>query len=219
MVIRKSFEEELKSLDKELLKMAMTVQEAIIKSMDALIKHDLKLADEVINMDDITDRMHLDIEAHCVQLIALQQPMGRDLRIIATALNIIIDLERMGDHTVDIAKFFKDINSGFKFERISIIPQIAKVVKTMVKESVDAFVRRDTNLVIKMVKRDDEVDKLYAQIREELENEVIKNPSFVHKAFYILQIARLLERIADHATNIGERIIYMETGELKELNV
>jgi phosphate transport system protein len=219
MIIRKSFEAEIKSLDEELLKMAMTVQEAIIKSMKALMKHDLKLADEVIDMDDITDRLHLNIETHCVQLIALQQPMGKDLRTIATVLTTITDLERMGDHTVDIAKFFKAIDSGFKFERISIIPKIADIVKTMIRESVDAFVKRDCDLVLKMIKRDDDVDKLYDEIRGELEKEVLKNPPFVHKAFYILQIARLLERIADHATNIGERIIYMETGVLKELNV
>ena len=219
MEIRKGFEKELKKLEEELLKMARTVQEAILKSMSAMQNHDLKLADEVIEMDDITDKLHLDIERHCIQLVALQQPMGKDLRIIATALTTITDLERMGDHTVDIAKFFKEIDAGFKFERISIIFEIAEIVKTMIKESVDAFVARDTELVMKMIKRDDDVDSLYDSIRKELENEVLKDPKFVHKAFYLLQIARLLERIADHATNIGERIIYMETGELKELNV
>jgi phosphate transport system protein len=219
MEIRKGFEKELKKLEDDLVLMAHTVQEAILKSMQAMQNHDLKLADVVIDMDDITDKLHLDIETRCVQLIALQQPMGKDLRTIATVLTTITDLERMGDHTVDIAKFFKEIGAGFRFERISMVFEIAEIVKTMIKESVDAFVARDTALVMQMIKRDDDVDRLYEVIRGELEKEVLKDPKFVHKAFYLLQIARLLERIADHATNIGERIIYMETGELKELNV
>ncbi len=216
--LRLSFEQQLKELQQELLSMGAVVDEMLSKAIQALVKRDTSLADEAIAMDDIADRYNLSIETHCLRLLALQQPMARDLRVIAAAMKIVTDVERMGDYTVDIAKTAKILASQTPFKEYIDIPKMAELVQAMLREVLEAFVNRDLKSVENMIKHDDEVDHMAHDLHEELIDIIEKDPSVTRQAIRLLLITRFLERIADHITNIGERVYYMETGELKELH-
>ena len=216
--LRESFTAELKALEKDVLKMGEVVSEMLQKAMEAFKSGKVELADRVIAMDDIVDKYNMDIETKSLQLIALQQPVGRDLRIIATAMRVITDIERMGDYTIDITKFAKRLMGQPKLPQADAIPQIAEVVGKMLKETLQAFVNKDLKLVQQMIEHDDVVDKAFIKLFDELVAEIEKNPTSARPAIQLLMIARYLERIADHITNVGERVFYVETGEIKELH-
>lgn len=215
---RKAFDAELNKLQEDLRKMGIVVEEMLGKAIQALANQDVKLADEAIRMDDIVDRYNLDIEGRALKLLALQQPMARDLRTIAAAMKIITDVERGGDYAVDIALMAKRLADAPLFKPLEDIPKMAQMVQEMLRETLKAFISRDLKLVQHMISLDDDVDHLYHSLYDELIGYIKKDPKLTDQAVGLLLIARYLERIADHITNIGERIYYMETGELKELH-
>jgi len=215
---RKAFDRELADLQEDLRKMGQTVEEMLDKAIRALAERDVKLAHEVEDMDDIVDRYNLDIENRSLHLLALQQPMARDLRTIAAAMKIITDVERAGDYAVDIAKLAEQLAHKPLFKPLEDIPKMMRIVQRMLRETLTAFVSGDLDLVHEMIAHDEEVDRLYHRLHDELIGFIKRDPSLAEQAVGLLLIARYLERIADHITNIGERIYYMETGELKELH-
>jgi len=215
---RKAFDEELVQLQEDLRKMGIVVEDMLGKAIQALETQDVELAEETIRMDDIVDRYNLDIESRALRLLALQQPMARDLRTIAAAMKIITDVERCGDYATDIALMAKKLADQPLFKPLEDIPAMAKMVQEMLRETLKAFATRDLKLVQHMISLDDDVDHLYHSLYDELTGFIKKDPKLTDQAVPLLLVARYLERIADHITNIGERIYYMETGELKELH-
>ncbi len=215
---RKEFDRELEALQEDLRKMGSVVEEMLDKAIEALKTRNVSLAQEVQDMDDIVDRYNLDIESRSLRLLALQQPMARDLRIIAAAMKIITDIERAGDYSVDIAKIAEKLADKPLFKPLEDIPKMVSIVQEMLRETLTAFITHDLNLIERMIAHDEEVDHLYNSLHEEIMDYIRKDTNILNQAIGLLFIARYLERIADHITNIGERIYYMETGELKELH-
>ena len=216
--MRERFENQLRELNVKLLKMGAMVQEIIEVSVQALNKQDLEMAKEVYRMDDEIDELELELENECMRLLALQQPMARDLRVIGTIMKIITDLERMGDHAVNIAKVTLKIGNEPLIKPLIDIPRMAKLSENMVYKSLDAFMKADIHLAEEVAHDDEAVDEIYDEIYKELIEMMIEDPSITKQATHLLFIGRYLERIADHATNIGERVIYMVTGERVEIN-
>ena len=216
--MRSQFQEELKSLNIKLLKMGSMVQNIIEVSVQSLAKQDLNRARSVFELDDDIDALELEIEHQCMNLIALQQPIARDLRTIGTILKIITDLERMGDHAVNIAKVTLEIGEDKLIKPLIDIPKMAKFTEDMVNKALDAFMHEDIALAKELEKDDDQVDDLYEAIYFELIEMMIENPEIIKQATQLVFIGRYLERTADHATNIAERIIYMVTGERMKIN-
>ncbi|KAB3540974.1 phosphate signaling complex protein PhoU [Alkaliphilus pronyensis] len=216
--MRRNFNTQLNELNIKLLKMGAMVQEIIEASVEALAKQDLTLAKKIYEMDDEIDKIELEIELECMNLIALQQPMAKDLRVIATILKMITDLERMGDHAVNIARVTLEIGNEPLIKPLIDIPKMAKLAQNMVNKSLNAFMKLDVKLAEEVAHDDEEVDQLHEYIYTELMDMMIKNQKIVKQATNLIFISRYLERIADHATNIGERTIYIVTGENVEIN-
>lgn len=218
MTTRSSFHEQLATLQRDLLKMGILVSDAIQKAVDSLARVDAAAAREVIAGDDTVDQMLIDIETRCLQLMALQQPMASDLRAIGTALKIVTDLERMADHATDIAKVTVRLEGETLIQELVRIPRMAQRVVVMTQEALEAYVSRDVERAKAMVAMDDEIDALYKEIFEVIMGIMQTRPEHVRQATYLLLVAMYLERVGDHATNLGEWTIYMVTGELKDMN-
>jgi phosphate transport system protein len=217
--IRATFEQELKDLQDQVMAMIITVMEMLKKSMVAYQKNDDNLAQEVIKIDDKVDKYNNDIETKCLQLIATQQPMAKDLRFIASAMRIIMDVERMGDYIVDITKFVRRLIGKPRLASAGDIPKMAELVEKMLQETMDAISKKDLGMITKIIEDDENVDAALRNMFDTALLEIEKKPLSAREAVYQLFIARYLERVADHITNVCERIYYMETGELKELHV
>lgn len=215
---RRSFHDKLQQLIADLLVMGNLVEESIIKAVKALKEQDLELARQVIAEDDRIDQMELAIEDRCLTLIARQQPMAKDLRKIATGLKIITDLERIADHASDIAKICLRINNEPLIKPLVDIPRMADKAKKMVNDALDSFAQSDVALAYQLCRDDDEIDHLHNQIFRELLTYMLEDPRTIKQATRLLFVSSYLERIGDHATNLGEWLIYMVTGERKELN-
>ena len=216
---RQSFDKALEDLQQEILRMGSLVEQAVYLAVDSLAQKDSDIARKVLAGDEIIDQMELEIEDVCMKLIATQQPMAKDLRRIGAAFKIITDLERMGDHAEDIAKITLRLEGQPLIKPLVDIPRMARLTQEMVKESLDAYVRSDVKLAKSLMAKDDEIDHIYKEIFDELFEFMAKDPSTIQQATYLLFVGRYIERIADHATNIGERVIYLVTGEWKELNL
>lgn len=214
---RSQFEEELEKLRDRLLAMGSEADRAVADSMRALSDRDVSLAERVIEDDDRIDNLDLEIEADCMRIIALQHPLARDLRLVGTALKIITDLERIGDHAVDIAKVARKLARSHNYEPLADLPRMATAVRHMLKTALAAFVRHDLALIEEVVNADDEVDDLFHSIRDDLHKTMQKDPALVVEASYLLFVAHYLERMADHAVNIAERVYYVETAQLSQL--
>lgn len=219
MDARRQFHGDLQVLQQDLLKMGSLVEESIFKAVRSLTEQDLQLAEQVLAGDDLIDQMEIDIETRSLQLIALQQPMAGDLRILGTALKAVTDLERMADHSVDIAKVVLRMNRQPWIKPLIDIPRMAKIVEGMVRDGLTAFIRGDVALAETLAASDDDVDGLYGQIFRELLVLMISTPTSVEQATQLMFVAQHLERIGDHATNIGEWVIYMVDGVRRDLNV
>jgi phosphate transport system protein len=217
LITRLQFESELEKLRNMLLEMGSEADRALADAVTALVERREDLADHVIERDDIIDEMDLRIEEDCMRLLALQQPIARDLRLVGTALKIITDLERIGDHSVDVAKVARKLAKMPRREPMADIAKMAMEVRQMLKTALDAFVRHDLDLVDKAVEADDVVDDLFHQIRSDLHERMKRDPDVVVEASYLLFVAHYLERMADHAVNIAERVHFVETGELAKL--
>lgn len=218
MTNRHHYIEALENLQHELLRMGCLMEDAVKKSIQALVRQDADLAREVIEADDELDELEHAIESRCIKLIATEQPVARDLRIIFTALKIITDLERMADHAVDIAKIAIRLADEVYIKPLIDIPRMADLAIGMVKDSLDAYVREDARMAEEICKRDDVVDGIYSQIFRELLTYMMQDPHNISQATYFLFVGKYLERIADHATNVCEWVIYVDTGEHNELN-
>ncbi len=217
MEVRRSFDMQLQNLQEDLLEMGNFVRRMLQKAMKALVDQDVALAQEVVSDDDVADAMDINIETKCMRLIALQQPMASDLRIIGTVLKAIADIERVGDYSVDIAKTAIRLSKEKYFKPLEIIAREGEMVDKMLEEALEAFVKRDLKLAEQICLEDDEIDHLYSALFDELLTYMQKDPSTIYQAVYFLFIARYLERCADHIVNLAERVHYMVTGQLLQL--
>jgi phosphate transport system protein len=216
---RSAFDKELKELQQDILRMASLVEQAVYNSVQSLLKLDVTGAAQVIMGDEMIDELCLEIENKCIILIATQQPIARDLRIVITGIKILIILERMADHAVDIARSAMCLyDQILTVKPLEYIPEMASLTQKMIKDGLDSYVHNDVEKARAMCALDDDVDYLFARIFRELTNCMVEDPKVVVQSVYILSVSRYLERIADHATNIGEAVIYLVTGEHKELN-
>lgn len=216
--MREHFFQKIEDLKHDILRMGAMVERIINDSVSALKNQDVEASKKIYTDDDKIDIIEHEIENKCVSLLALQQPLAKDLRTITTALKIITDLERMGDHAVNIAKITIEIGKEPFIKPLIDIPKMAEITQEMVKLSLDAFVKEDINLAKKVAEMDEEVDRLYEVIIKELLNIIAKDSNNINQAAKLMFVGRFLERIADHTTNICERIIYMVTGEYEEIN-
>jgi phosphate transport system protein len=214
---RQAFDEQLEQLQQRLLEMSAFVEAMLEKAVRALRDQDAALAQAVLADDDTADKMDLEIEQHCMRLLALQQPMSRDLRIIGTTMKVIADVERIGDYSVDVARTALRLAGSRYFKPLVDIPKMAELVGTMLRDALQALVHHDLDLVAKVVRDDDEVDRMWYRLLDELEMKMQQDPSIVPQAIAFLLVARYLERVADHTVNIAERVAYMETGRMEDL--
>lgn len=208
------FDNELKELRENVLKLGCMVENAIRDSVKALVERDSELAREVIKRDHLVNALEVRIDEECVRLIALRQPMARDLRLITTAMKITTDLERMGDMAVNIAERAIELNQEPQLKPFVNIPKMAEITQQMVRDALDSFVTGCSRLPYEVIKRDDEVDDLTVRNFEELLALMIQDPKIIPLAIKRTYIAKYLERIADHTTNIAEMIIYMCKGKM-----
>ncbi len=217
----KRYEEELKKLREEILYMGGMVEDQIQKAIKSLVERDSGLAEVIIERDHEVNRLDVEIDELCIKLLALHQPAGRDLRFITTGLKITTDLERVGDMAVNVCERALELNQEAQLKPYIDIPRMARIAQRMIRESLDAFVREDTELALKVCKNDEEVDQLNSQIFREVVTFMIEDPHTINRAIKISSISKYLERIADHATNIAEMVIFMAKGKsirhLKEL--
>lgn len=208
------FDEELNSLKEKILKMGLLVESVIRDSIKSLVSRDSELAREVIRRDHQINALDVEIDEECIRLIALRQPKAGDLRFITTAMKITTDLERMGDLAEDICERAIELNEEPPLKPYIDIPRMAEIAQGMLIDVLDAFVRKDTQVAYDVIKRDDEVDNLTVQIFNELLFFMIQDPKAVSRAVKITYIAKYLERIADHATNIAEMVVYNVEGKM-----
>ncbi|SDE24554.1 Phosphate-specific transport system accessory protein PhoU [Sporomusa acidovorans DSM 3132] len=213
MTTRNSYDQELEYLRRDLLNMGNAVAIAIDEAVASLARQDEKLARKVMDDDDEIDRMEVEIEDKCMVLIARQQPLARDLRVIGTGLKITTDLERMGDHAYDIAKIALSMNNQPLIKPLVDIPRMAQLAQKMLKDSLEAYTALDITLAEQVCLNDDEVDHIYNQVFRELLTYMMEDPTTITQATQLIFVTRYLERIADHATNIAEWTIYLVTGQ------
>jgi phosphate transport system protein len=209
MATETHFQKELEALKENLLKMAAIVEEAIRNSVQSLVKRDSNLARKTFDVEDRINQMENTIDEMCLKLLALRQPMAADLRFITSAMKITTDLERMGDQAVNIAERALSLNEDPQLKPYIDIPRMTEIVQTMVKDVLDAFVNRDSKLARSVCARDDLVDGLNHQVVRELLTYMLEDPKTITRAVHLMIVARCLERIADHATNIAEDVIFM----------
>ena len=205
-------QQQLENLKSALLNMAALVEEQIARAITALMERDVELCDQVIFGDQPINAMELEIDEQCVRLLALQHPIARDLRFVASSMKITIDLERMGDIAVNIAKKTKRLVGMPLLKPLIDIPRMADLSQAMVKDSLNAFVRGDDQLALQVCARDDEVDHLQDQILRELLTYMMEDSRSVPQALQLIFISRHIERLADHATNIAEGVVYFSEG-------
>lgn len=214
---RHSFHEDLRALEQDLIEMASLVEKRLSQAVDALSRLDIELAREVIEGDDEVDDLDIEIEQHCLRILALQQPMAKDLRTVGTIMKMVTDIERIGDLAVDIAKITIKLNALMGDSKSIDVLRIAAPVKSMLRESIESFVKRDLESVSQVIQKDDDVDTIFRELREQLHEIMISQPNRVVEASWLLQAIIHLERVADHATNIAERVYFMETGRIDDL--
>jgi phosphate transport system protein len=208
------FDEELRSLKERVLRIGSLVEAAIRNSVKSLVERNSDLARKVIENDHKVNALDVEIDEECIRLIALRQPKAKDLRFITTAMKITTDLERMGDLAVDIAERAIELNEEPRLKPYIDVPRMAEITEAMVRDALDALVKGCSKIPYEVIKRDDEVDDLNAQVFNELLFFMIQDPGTVSRATRISYVSKYLERIADHATNIAEMVIYMCEGKI-----
>jgi phosphate transport system protein len=206
---RHHFEEELQALKNRLLNMGALVEERVHDATHALIERRLDTAQRIITSDQDVNELQIEIDERCLRLLALQQPMASDLRLITAAMKINADLERIGDQAVNIAEQAVRILAHPPLKPIIDLPRMAEIAERMTRESLDAFVRKDATLARAILTRDDEVDQLKDQVFRVLLTYMMADPGTIERALGLILVSRHLERIADHATNIAEDVIFV----------
>lgn len=216
---REAYHKALKEVQDELQSMASMVATAIKNSMEALKSRDIEASKLVVKNDIYVNKKRFDIEEKCIRLIATQQPMAVDLRTLAAIINVITDLERIGDHAEGIAKISIAIGDGPLVKPLIDMPVMVDKALSMLKRCMRAFMDRDAETAKKICDEDDEVDAFYDAIYNELVLLMVENPKIIKDATYLIWAAHNVERIADRVTNIAERVVYMVTGKMEEMNV
>lgn len=214
---RSSFTASLNSLEHDLLEMGSLAEAMVADAVDALVRLDTTMAMDVIRRDDEIDMRDLDIEDRCIQLLALQHPMASDLRTVGTAMKMITDIERVGDLAVDIARIALKIDKELGHTEYIDIPRMSGAARAMFRRSLEAYVKRDLSLVAKVIEQDDEVDDLYRSLRGQIHEHMRTSPKDVVAASWLMLATHHIERIADHAVNIAERVSFMVTGRFEQL--
>ena len=212
---RTAFERHLRELQDHVLEMGSMVETALYRSMDALKSRNIELAKQVICDDEKIDHKRYEIEEECIELIITQQPMASDLRIIIAVLNIIVDLERIGDHAEGIGKIAVTIGSEAPLKPLIDLPRMAEKAGAMLRKSLEAFINRDADTARSIIKSDDEIDQLYDQVFRELLFFMAEDPKTITRATRLIWVGHNLERSADRVTNIAERVVYIVTGKLE----
>ncbi|MFZ3062553.1 MAG: phosphate signaling complex protein PhoU [Actinomycetota bacterium] len=216
---RKTFHEELKELQDDVVKMGERVEVAVRKSLEALLNKDRALADEVVREDDIIDEMNMAIEERSLRMLARQQPVARDLRLISSILKIVIHLERIGDYAFNIAKVTRRLDKGTESKLIlDVIKEMASSTQDVVANSVKVFKERDVNLAHSLAEMDNSIDEAFKRLLRELTRCVRDESCDVDWSTAMILASRNIERLADHAVDIGEQVIYLVTGEMEELD-
>ncbi|MCH8898363.1 MAG: phosphate signaling complex protein PhoU [Chloroflexi bacterium] len=218
-MLRLDLDRQLAQLQQEVVSLAEIVDKATMRAVDALKRRDLVESQQVVQEDDYIDQKRYEIEDRCIDLIATQQPMARDLRAIIALLHITSELERMGDYAEGIAKISLLMGEEAPLKPLIDIPRMADKATQMLRNSIDSLVSRDMVKANQVLQDDDEVDDLYDQVYRELLLFMIQDPETIQRATYLLWVAHDLERIADRATNIAERVIFLVSGKLVEINV
>lgn len=216
---RFGFEKQLQQLQDDMLELASMVDKAIDGAVETLKRRDRREAEQIIAADLQINRKRFEIEERCLNLMATQQPMARDLRLVVAVLLIISELERMGDHAEGIAKITLLLADEPLPKPLIDIPRMADKARQMLSGSLDAFIARDAELAKKVADDDDEVDALYDRVYHDLVTLMIADTQNITRATYLLWAAHNLERIADRATNICERVVFAVTGRMEEINV
>ena len=212
--MQRHFHEEVEALKQTLLAMGGLVEDQIRRVMQALLERNDALALEVIERDRQVNAYDIEVDETCVNLLALHQPAAGDLRFITTAMKIVTDLERIGDQAVNIAQRALELSQEPQLKPYIDLPRMAEKAQRMVKESLDAFVARDTALARQVCGKDAEVDALKEQIFRELLTYMMEDPRTIPRAIRVILISRFMERVADHATNIAEMVVYLVEGKM-----
>jgi phosphate transport system protein len=217
--LRETFERQLQNLQDEILMLGSMVEQSVLAAVDALKQRDLKAAQKIFDQDIIINQKRYTIENHILTLIATQQPMARDLRLLAAIFEINIELERIGDYAKGISRINMRIGEEPLILPITDLQKMAELGLGMLHRALDAFVARDAKTARAIPKEDDEVDAMYYHIYRECVRLMIENPTIVDRANYFIWAAHNLERLADRVTNICERIVFVVTGEMIEFDV
>lgn len=216
---RKSLESDIKELEEMILEMGSKVRESLKLTVKALKERDKDLMEWIIKNDDVIDELAREIDQKAVATIATQQPMAKDLRVLIGIIRTITDLERIGDLSESVAKEGLKIADQPLLKPLIDIPRMVDIIDGMLEDALQAFILRDPNRAERMCLRDDEIDGLRDQIQRELLTYMISDPRTITRATPLLVISLYLERAGDHTTNIGEHVIFMVTGEVKDLNI
>jgi phosphate transport system protein len=216
---RSHFDLQLQNLQSDLLVLASMVDKAIDRSVESLKQRDRAASEAVIHDDLAINQKRFDLEERALMLIATQQPMARDLRIIASVIHIVTDLERMGDYAEGIAKINLLHGDQPLLKPLIDLPRMAERCRDMLRRAMDAFVARDAEAAKAIAAEDDEVDQLYDQVYHELVMFMVSDPRTIERATWLLWAAHNLERVADRVTNICERVVFLVTGRMEEMNV
>jgi phosphate transport system protein len=211
---QRHFDEELTELKTKLLRMAGLAEDQIDKALTALVTRDSTLARQVIERDHQVNALDVEIDEDCIRLLALQQPAARDLRLVTTAMKLASELERISDLAENVCERSIELNEEPQLKPYIDIPRMGKWARTMVKESIDAFVKEDAKLARKVLQDDDFVDDLMGQLFRELLSFMLEDPRTTSRAIRLTFIAKYLERMADHATNIAELVVYLVEGKI-----
>lgn len=217
-MVNESLEQDLARLKEDLLKMGRLLEDQVYRAVKALAEKNLDMAREVIANDDIVDRMELEIEQKCYCMIARRQPMAGDLRFIATTLRIIVDIERMADHAEDISHICFDLYEQPYIKPLIDIPRMGSIVREMVEKAITALINGNVELAMSLIPLEREIDGLYDQVFNELLVYMMRDPKTIPQATAFLLVAGHLERIADHATNIAEMVVYAVEARRIDLN-
>jgi len=211
------FDKELGELQDNVLRLGQMAAEAIGESVEALRERDARRAERVVANDEHINDLRFDVEEQCLRLIATQQPAAGDLRAIVAAIHLSTELERIGDHASGVAVLTERLADRPPIKPLVDIPRMSEIIQEMIHASLQAYVDKDAQLAMAVARRDDEIDQLYDQIYRELLVYMMEDPRLITRATWLLWVGHNLERAADRVTNICERVIFLVTGELREL--
>lgn len=206
--MRKKFEEQLSTLNDEMIRMGTMIEENIQKAIDSLVKNDIEMAKDIMEKDELVDKKQKEIETLCFHLLIQQQPVARDLRVITAAMKMVTDMERIGDHAADISEMTLFLADKDRNPTYDTLLKMAAEASVMLIQSIDVYTKKDREQAREVIAHDDVVDALFCDVKRELVELIRSNPDSGEQEIDLLMVAKYLERIGDHATNIAEWVIY-----------